>query len=67
MKPASEGAWMISIPLNSSGTFPFQPGPNRIYFCALVPVNDLRVLDYDGHHIMLTFSFKELGQPFTYE
>ncbi len=28
--------------------------------------DDLRVLDYDGHHIMLTFSFKELGQPFTY-
>ncbi len=29
--------------------------------------DDLRVLDYDGHHIFLTFSFKELGQPFTYE
>jgi hypothetical protein len=29
--------------------------------------DDLRVLDYDGHHILLTFSFKELGVPFTYE
>jgi hypothetical protein len=29
--------------------------------------NDLRVLDYDGHHIFLTFSFKEFGQQFTYE
>jgi hypothetical protein len=29
--------------------------------------NDLRVLDYDGHHIFLTFSFKEFGQQFTFE
>jgi len=29
--------------------------------------DDLRVLDYDGHHIFLTFSFKELGAQFTYE
>ena len=29
--------------------------------------DDLRVLDYDGHHIFLTFSFKELGQQFSYE
>ena len=29
--------------------------------------DDLRVLDYDGHHIFLTFSFKEFGQHFTYE
>jgi hypothetical protein len=29
--------------------------------------DDLRVLDYDGHHIFLTFSFKELGAPFSYE
>lgn len=29
--------------------------------------DDLRVLDYDGHHIFLTFSFKELGQPFINE
>jgi hypothetical protein len=29
--------------------------------------DDLRVLDYDGHHIFLTFSFKELGVPFSYE
>jgi hypothetical protein len=29
--------------------------------------NDLRVLDYDGHHIFLTFSFKEFGSQFIYE
>lgn len=29
--------------------------------------DDLRVLDYDGHHIFLTFSFKEYGEKFTYE
>jgi hypothetical protein len=29
--------------------------------------DDLRVLDYDGHHIFLTFSFKELGKQFVYE
>ena len=29
--------------------------------------DDLRVLDYDGHHIFLTFSFKELGQQFIHE
>jgi hypothetical protein len=29
--------------------------------------DDLRVLDYDGHHIFLTFSFKELGEQFSYE
>jgi hypothetical protein len=29
--------------------------------------DDLRVLDYDGHHIFLTFSFNEYGEPFKYE
>jgi hypothetical protein len=29
--------------------------------------DDLRVLDFDGHHIMLTFSFKELGPSFSVE
>jgi hypothetical protein len=29
--------------------------------------DDLRVLDYDGHHIFLSFSFKEYGPQFTYE
>jgi len=29
--------------------------------------DDLRVLDYDGHHIFLTFSFQEYGQQFTCE
>jgi len=25
--------------------------------------DDLRVMDYDGHHVFYTFSFKTLGQP----
>jgi hypothetical protein len=29
--------------------------------------DDLRVLDYDGHHIFLTFSFQELGERFSHE
>jgi len=29
--------------------------------------DDLRVLDYDGHHIFKTFSLKELGSPVYYE
>lgn len=29
--------------------------------------DDLRVLDYDGHHIFLTFSFHEYGEQFKYE
>lgn len=29
--------------------------------------DDLRVLDYDGHHVFYNFSFNELGDPFFYE
>ena len=29
--------------------------------------DDLRVLDYDGHHIFNNFSIKELGTPVFYE
>jgi hypothetical protein len=29
--------------------------------------DDLRVLDYDGHHVFYNFSFKELGHPVYYE
>lgn len=29
--------------------------------------DDLRVLDYDGHHIFLEFSLKELGEPLFFE
>jgi hypothetical protein len=29
--------------------------------------DDLRVLDYDGHHIFNAFSLKELGKPIFYE
>lgn len=25
--------------------------------------DDLRVMDYDGHHIFLAFSFSEMGEP----
>jgi hypothetical protein len=29
--------------------------------------DDLRVLDYDGHHVFYNFSFEELGDPIFYE
>jgi len=29
--------------------------------------DDLRVMDYDGHHVFYSFSLKELGQPIYYE
>jgi hypothetical protein len=29
--------------------------------------DDLRVLDYDGHHIVSKFSFEELGKPIFHE
>ncbi len=29
--------------------------------------DDLRILDYDGHHILANFSLKELGQPVYFE
>jgi hypothetical protein len=29
--------------------------------------DDLRVLDYDGHHVFYNFSLKELGQPIYHE
>jgi hypothetical protein len=29
--------------------------------------DDLRVLDYDGHHVFYNFSFEVLGKPIYYE
>lgn len=29
--------------------------------------DDLRVLDYDGHHVFYNFSLKDLGEPIYYE
>lgn len=29
--------------------------------------DDLRVLDYNGHHIFMNFSFKDMGAPIHYE
>ena len=29
--------------------------------------DDLRILDYDGHHIFKIFTFKDLESPFIYE
>jgi len=29
--------------------------------------DDLRVLDYNGHHIFLTIPFSEMGEPYKYE
>ena len=36
----------------------------RLIMQDLSESNDLRVLDYNGHHVFTTFSFKDLGQPF---
>jgi hypothetical protein len=33
----------------------------------LLQQDDLRVLDYDGHHILSKFSFKEFGETIFYE
>jgi len=33
----------------------------------LKQADDLRVLDYDGHHVFYNFSFKDLGDPVYYE
>ena len=29
--------------------------------------DDLRVLDYDGHHVFYSFSFRDLGEPIFHE
>ena len=29
--------------------------------------NDMRVLDFDGHHILNNFSLKKMGPPFIFE
>lgn len=39
----------------------------RVVLQDLRQTDDLRVLDFDGHHIFLTFSFKEFGEKFQYE
>ena len=33
----------------------------------LKQTDDLRVLDYDGHHVFYNFSLNEIGQPVYYE
>ncbi len=33
----------------------------------LKQTDDLRVLDYNGHNILATFSFQEMGRPVYYE
>jgi hypothetical protein len=33
----------------------------------LQKTNDMRVLDFDGHHIFNNFSLKKMGPPFIYE
>lgn len=30
----------------------------------LSQTDDLRILDIDGHHVFLNFSFEEMGQPY---
>ena len=29
--------------------------------------DDLRVIDYDGHHVFYNFKLKDLGKPFIFE
>ena len=33
----------------------------------LYQTDDLRVLDYDGHHVFHNFTFEEMGTPFYHE
>ena len=33
----------------------------------LSQASDLRVLDYDGHHVFYNFSFEEMGDPIFHE
>jgi hypothetical protein len=33
----------------------------------LQKANDMRVLDFDGHHIFTNFSLKKMGRPFIFE
>ena len=33
----------------------------------LKQTDDLRVLDYDGHHVFYNFSLNEIGEPIDYE
>jgi hypothetical protein len=33
----------------------------------LKQTDDLRVLDYDGHHVFYNFSLNEIGEPIYYE
>jgi hypothetical protein len=33
----------------------------------LQQTNDLRVLDYNGHHVFYTFTFAEMGKPIYHE
>ena len=33
----------------------------------LKQTDDLRVLDYDGHHVFYNFSLRDLGEPIYYE
>lgn len=33
----------------------------------LQDTNDMRILDFDGHHILKNFSLKKMGSPFVFE
>lgn len=39
----------------------------KIILGDLKQTDDLRVLDYDGHHVFYNFSLSELGEPVFYE
>lgn len=39
----------------------------KIVMGDLHQTDDLRILDYDGHHVFYNFNLKELGTPIYYE
>jgi hypothetical protein len=38
-----------------------------VVMCDLKQEDDLRVMDYDGHHVFYNFSIRELGPPVYHE
>ena len=42
-------------------------GQFKVILGDLKQTDDLRVLDYDGHHVFYNFPFKELGDPLIQE
>ena len=39
----------------------------EVVMCDLKQEDDLRVMDYDGHHVLYSFSLRDLGEPIYHE